>query len=121
MTGGSRGRGDTALTEVATRGYFAWTMKAVAVKELKNRLSSYLREVRDGEVVLVTDRGRVVAELRQPSTTVPPGAEEQTLARLAAAGVLDPGLRHNPRAYRPSPLRRSVSSADLLDAERGER
>lgn len=33
-------------------------MKAVAVKELKNRLSSYLREVRSGEVVLVTDRGR---------------------------------------------------------------
>ncbi len=37
-------------------------MKAVAVKELKNRLSSYLREVRNGEVVLVTDRGQVVAE-----------------------------------------------------------
>ena len=30
-------------------------MKAVAVKELKNRLSAYLREVRSGEIVLVTD------------------------------------------------------------------
>jgi prevent-host-death family protein len=37
-------------------------MKAVAVKELKNRLSAYLREVKNGEVVLVTDRGMVVAE-----------------------------------------------------------
>ena len=43
-------------------------MKAVAVKELKNRLSHYLREVASGEIVLVTDRGRVVAELHRPPT-----------------------------------------------------
>jgi prevent-host-death family protein len=42
-------------------------MKAVAVKELEPRLSAYLREVKNGEVVLVTDRGAIVAELRQPS------------------------------------------------------
>lgn len=30
-------------------------MKSVGVRELKNRLSEYLREVRSGEVVLVTD------------------------------------------------------------------
>lgn len=45
-------------------------MKAVAVKELKNSLSRYLREVATGEIVLVTDRGRVVAELRRPSSDV---------------------------------------------------
>jgi prevent-host-death family protein len=43
-------------------------MKAVAVNELKNRLSQYLREVVAGEVVLVTDRGKVIAELRRAST-----------------------------------------------------
>lgn len=91
------------------------------MKELKNRLSSYLREVREGEVVLVTDRGKVIAELRQPTTTALPSSQEQTLARLAAAGVLDPGLPQDPRAYRRSPLRRTVRSADLLDAERGDR
>lgn len=36
----------------------------VGTKELKNRLSHYLRLVRDGEIVRVTDRGNVVAELR---------------------------------------------------------
>ena len=36
----------------------------VGTKELKNRLSHYLRLVREGERVLVTDRGIVVAELR---------------------------------------------------------
>jgi antitoxin (DNA-binding transcriptional repressor) of toxin-antitoxin stability system len=41
-------------------------MKTVGVRELKNRLSEYLREVRRGESVLVTDRGDVVAEFSPP-------------------------------------------------------
>jgi antitoxin (DNA-binding transcriptional repressor) of toxin-antitoxin stability system len=46
-------------------------MKSVGVKQLKSRLSEYLRLVRSGETVFVTDRDEVVAELRptrrQPS------------------------------------------------------
>lgn len=38
----------------------------VGVKQLKDRLSSYLREIRMGTIVLVTDRGVVIAELRKP-------------------------------------------------------
>ena len=41
-------------------------MRAVGVRELKNRLSEYRRLVRSGEEILVTDRGEVIAELRQP-------------------------------------------------------
>ena len=41
-------------------------MKAVGVRELKSRLSEYLRMVRRGEEILITDRGEVIAELRQP-------------------------------------------------------
>jgi antitoxin (DNA-binding transcriptional repressor) of toxin-antitoxin stability system len=96
-------------------------MKAVAVKELKNRLSAYLREVKNGEVVLVTDRGQVIAELRQPSARAVLGAHDQALERLCAEGVLVAGLPQDPRAYRPSPLARAVSSGDLLAAERGDR
>ncbi len=96
-------------------------MKAVAVKELKNHLSAYLRDVKNGEVVLVTDRGQVVAELRQPSRGSALGAHDQALERLAAAGVLVIGLPQDARAYRPSPLGRSVASEDLLADERGDR
>jgi antitoxin (DNA-binding transcriptional repressor) of toxin-antitoxin stability system len=67
-------------------------MKAVAVKELKNRLSAYLREVAKGEVVLVTDRGRVVAELRRPPTEMTFGTVEQALERRYVEGVLVPAL-----------------------------
>jgi antitoxin (DNA-binding transcriptional repressor) of toxin-antitoxin stability system len=42
-------------------------MKAVGVKILKARLSEYLRLVKTGETVLVTERDEVVAELRPAS------------------------------------------------------
>lgn len=40
--------------------------KTVGVKELKNKLSAYLREVRAGVRILVSDRDTVVAELHEP-------------------------------------------------------
>lgn len=36
-------------------------MSTVGIRELKNRLSSYLKEVKRGEAVTVTDRGKAVA------------------------------------------------------------
>jgi antitoxin (DNA-binding transcriptional repressor) of toxin-antitoxin stability system len=41
-------------------------MRAVGLKVLKNKLSEYVRLAASGEVVLVTDRDRVVAELGPP-------------------------------------------------------
>jgi len=41
-------------------------LKTVGVKELKNNLSAYLREVRGGATVLVSDRNSIVAELHEP-------------------------------------------------------
>ena len=42
-------------------------METVGIRELKDHLSKYVRQVEAGDTVIVTDRGRVVAEL------VPPG------------------------------------------------
>ncbi len=41
-------------------------LKTVGIKELKNSLSAYLREVRNGVTVLITDRNDIVAELPEP-------------------------------------------------------
>ena len=41
-------------------------IKTVGVKTLKNNLSAYLREVKSGALILITDRGSVVAEMKQP-------------------------------------------------------
>ena len=61
--------------------------KAVGVKQLKARLSEYLRLVKAGETVLVTDRDEVVAELR-PARRQGPAVEEleDVLDALAETG-----------------------------------
>lgn len=38
-------------------------MVTTGIKELKNQLSRYLSMVRDGEEVLITDRGRAIARI----------------------------------------------------------
>ena len=46
--------------------YCVKALKTVGIRKLKNELSAYLREVKKGTVILVTDRGSIVAELRRP-------------------------------------------------------
>ena len=97
-------------------------MKTVGVRELKNRLSEYIRYVRAGEGVLVTDRGEVVAELGPPGhgavdASVPPG-----MAALAKRGLITLGSHGDAQLYPPLPRRkRRYRAAQLLDEERGER
>ena len=43
-------------------------MTTVGIRELKARLSAYVRQARAGHTVYVTDHGEVVAELRPPSS-----------------------------------------------------
>ncbi len=45
-------------------------MKSVGTKALKDNLSKYLRMVREGETILVTDRDEVIAEIHRPSVPV---------------------------------------------------
>ena len=61
----------------------------VGTKELKNRLSHFLRRVREGETVKVTDRGVVIAELRPVSRV--PTRDDQGLASMEALGILTIG------------------------------
>ncbi len=97
-------------------------MKAVGIRELKARLSHYVSEVRRGQVILVTDRGEVVAELRQPGRG-PPGESETDygLRRLAEAGGLVVREPHDPALYQASPVRvESGTAGRLLDDERAD-
>ena len=41
-------------------------LKTVGIRSLNSSLSPYIREVKSGTVILVTDRGEIVAELRVP-------------------------------------------------------
>jgi prevent-host-death family protein len=94
-------------------------MKAVGIRELKNQLSRFVAEVARGEVVLVTDRGRVVAELRPPASSAMVGAPPG-LRRMVERGELVLGSAHDAALYRPMRACAPPGTARrLLDEERG--
>ena len=88
---------------------------------MKNRLSEYVRLVRAGEHVQVTDRGQVVAELMPPT----PARGRDPAAGLAALerrGLLRPPEAAGRARYRPQPRLVPTGTVHrLLDEDRGER
>ncbi|MGI8728688.1 MAG: type II toxin-antitoxin system Phd/YefM family antitoxin [Solirubrobacteraceae bacterium] len=88
--------------------------RTVGVAELRQNLSSYLRDVQRGERLLVTDHNRPVAELGPPATS---GA---SLDRLIADGRVS----RPTRSGLPKPLSLDGDPHALsraLDEVRGER
>jgi antitoxin (DNA-binding transcriptional repressor) of toxin-antitoxin stability system len=65
-------------------------MRAVGIKVLKNRLSEYVRLAAGGEVVLVLDRDRIVAELRPPASGRGETMSDVRLAEAVRQGWLTP-------------------------------
>lgn len=63
-------------------------MGSVGVKELKNRLTHYLRRTKQGEEVIVTERGRPIALIQPIRSAERIVSLEARLARLAARGLL---------------------------------
>lgn len=98
-------------------------MKTVGVRELKNRLSEYIRHVRSGEAVLITDRGEIVAEMTPPGRESADAAIPAGLVALARRKLASPGLPADAKLYPPLPRRRRrrQTAAQLLDQERGRR
>lgn len=87
-------------------------MQSVGIKTLKNGLSAYVRAAAAGETVLVTDRGRVVAELVPPRVSARTSPTEQRLGELLRQGLLVPA-KVAPKARLPR--RRPVAKlAELL-------
>lgn len=94
-------------------------MKQVGLRELKNRLSEYVRLVRAGEQV--TDRGQVVAELIPPASAPGPDPAAR-LAVLERRGLLRPPSAEGRLRYRRLPRLVPAGTVQrLLDEDRGER
>ena len=98
-------------------------MKTVGIRELKNRLSEYLRQVRSGESVLVTDRGEVIAEFSPPGRALADASVPAGLLGFARRGLLTLGSPGDASLYvaLPRARRGRRSAAELLDEERGSR
>lgn len=60
-------------------------MTEVALYEAKNRLSELIERVQRGEVIAITRRGKVVAQLALPHDQDPASAAREAVAGLRAA------------------------------------
>jgi antitoxin (DNA-binding transcriptional repressor) of toxin-antitoxin stability system len=99
-------------------------MKAVGVKQLKARLSEYLRLVQRGETLLLTHRDEVIAEIRPARRGAGlPDETEALLDALAESGdVTRARLPKQGWAWKARGLGLPSGTADrLLDDLRAER
>ena len=97
-------------------------MKIAGIRELKAHLSAYIHKVQAGEVVLVTDRGKIVAEMRPPGSVAESGdVRELRYRTLVDRGVIRPASTPEDRAWLKGTFHLKRGSAKaLLDAERAE-
>jgi len=87
-------------------------VNVVGARELKVRLGTYLRQVRQGRTLVVTDRGQPVAELRPMSGG---SGAEAVLARLEADGVVTRPKKKGLPPFRPIEGQGSSLSTAVLE------
>ena len=97
-------------------------MKAVGMKVLNSRLSEYVRLAASGETVLVTDRGRVIAEIGPPQVTRSPILADAMLAEAVRRGWLTPPvLLSAGKLPKPKPVAPLQDLLGELEDDRSER
>src|SRR5262245_15215976 len=91
-------------------------MKRTSITEAKNGLSALIERVRQGQSIIIEDRGVPVAQL-SPLANRTAGPDEDRIARLERLGILRPANAGTsarlfktppPRTKRPALLSRAV-------------
>ncbi len=106
-----RSTGGSSRVREAAHAYGAAT---VGVRELRQNLSVYLDEVKQGRSLIVTDHGRHVAMLRP----MPPS--NSTLDRLVAEGKMTPPTRRITDLRPPLDLKLDKPVSQILQEMRDE-
>jgi prevent-host-death family protein len=95
-------------------------MKTATVSKLKASLSEYLRQVKAGEEVLVTERGRPIAKLTPAAVSA---ILPQDLAELEKQGIVKIGTGKLPKNFwslpRPKDPKGLVLKSLLQEREEG--
>jgi prevent-host-death family protein len=85
----------------------------VGIRELKARLSEYIRQVKAGRTVIITERGRAVARLVPADYPV-----EDRLQAMLDAGLAEWSGNRLPPVKPPAKVKRGHSVADMLVEDR---
>src|SRR5438270_57080 len=99
-------------------------LRTIGIRELKNKLSACLRDVQHGDIYLVSDRGRVVAELKQPGAQNPILDDiEAVLRKRVLEGKATPpkvalaeGRRRVEALMRKAPRGQGLTSEQIAEA-----
>ena len=92
-------------------------MISTGIRELRNNLSHYVRQIEAGKRIAVTAHGRVVAELIPHRH----GAVIRRYDALIAAGIVEPATEpDSPLAPWPHIHAPPGTASQLIDADRGE-
>jgi prevent-host-death family protein len=93
-------------------------MKTVGSREFKNRMGRYMRAVRAGQTLIVTDRGKAVAKVA-PATDIE--AEETPLKKrlkeLEGQGLIRLGTKPL-RKFRPVKVKGKPVSQTIIEDRR---
>ena len=88
--------------------------KAIGIRELKTHLSRYVREVKGGDEILVSDRGKIVARLAPVEPHSDAARFQGLLLKLAAEGQIILPRVHK-KAARPA-RRKKMRGTPFSDA-----
>lgn len=89
------------------------------IRDLKDNLSRYIRQIEAGERIAVTAHGRVVAQLVPPSR--PKATHKSRFDDLVASGVIRPALEEgDPLEGWPDIRLEAGAAAAWIDSDRGE-
>ncbi len=91
-------------------------MTVVASKELQHRLGKYLRLVRNGDTVQITDRGKPIACML-PAGSAAEQERARLLSRLVAKGNIRVGTGRL-RIRKPIVLKPGKSIAEMIGEDR---
>ncbi len=95
-------------------------MPTAAVSELKARLSEYLKKVKGGAQILITDRGKPVARLLPVSRSE---TARESLVQMEKQGLIKLGRGKLPKTFwsmpRPKDPKESVLGALLEERKEG--
>ena len=90
----------------------------IGAREFKTRLGTYLRRVREGRILTITDRGRPVAEVMPIEFTS--RSVDARLARLRRQGVVTGKAKPLPPMTRPM-MGRGRRFAETVSEDREDR
>ncbi len=88
--------------------------KTIGIREMKAHLSGYLREVKRGEELLISERGKAIARIVPVGAPAEEGKLHSALVKLALSGAIILPPSYKPP--RPPKVRKKVKGAPFSKA-----